>query len=270
MLPVEGMRNNQILHGDCLNVLPTLQNETVSLVITSPVYAMQRRKQYGGIPESEYPAWTCAWMERLRPKLRQNASIVINIRPHVRDGCISDYVLRTRLAIRDCGWFEIDELIWFQPDKPPLGHIRRPRRAYESLLWYSNSKRPYVDPFAAGTPLLHPWGGLRSKYSSGKSPIHGGQRTKPTRDSARMTDVIRGTTGTIDRNVLHPAMMPRDVVRPLVKLLSRPGDLVLDPMVGSGTVPLVCRELGRQYIGIDRKIEYVRLARRRLQEMSDR
>ena len=45
---------------------------------------------------------------------------------------LSDYVLRTRLALREAGWHECEELIWLKPDAPPLGSKLRPRRAWES------------------------------------------------------------------------------------------------------------------------------------------
>lgn len=255
--------DNTILCGDSLQLIPKLPEASISLVITSPPYAEQRRKNYSSVQEANYPTWTCRWMSALRPKLTPEASVIINIRPHVRGGCISDYVLRTRLALREQGWFEIDEMIWHQPDKPPLGHNQRPRRAYESLLWYSTTNRPYADPFAAGHPMKG-WGGLRSKSGIDKTPLHRGHRATSRRTTARVTDVITVATGTIDKYVEHPAMMPRGVVRPLIKMLSRPNQLCADPFVGSGTVPLVCQELGRRYLGIDAKREYADLARKRL------
>lgn len=171
------------------------------------------------------------------------------------------------MTLHNQGWHEIEELIWHQPDKPPFGHNRRPRRAYESLLWYSATNRPFADPFAAGHPIKG-CGGLRRKLGIDTTPLHRGQQKINRRTTARITDVITVATGTIDKYMEHPAMMPRGVVRPLIKMLSRPGDLCVDPFVGSATVPLVCCELGRRYIGIDIKIEYAKLACKRLIQQS--
>jgi hypothetical protein len=64
---------------------------------------MKRQRQYGGLPEKEYPVWMCRMMAALRPKLTANGSVLLVIRSHVRDGVVSDYVLRTRRAFAG-GW----------------------------------------------------------------------------------------------------------------------------------------------------------------------
>jgi site-specific DNA-methyltransferase (adenine-specific) len=110
----------EVIHGDCLNVMPTLAVDSVDAVVTSPPYAMQRKKQYGGIPEADYPAWTVAWLAALRPALKERGSVLLNIREHVKDGQISDYVHHTRLAARAAGWIECDEIIWNKRGSPPV------------------------------------------------------------------------------------------------------------------------------------------------------
>jgi site-specific DNA-methyltransferase (adenine-specific)/site-specific DNA-methyltransferase (cytosine-N4-specific) len=140
-----------IICGDALALIPTLPDRSVQLVLTSPPYAMQRRRQYGGIPEKDYPAWMVAIMAALRLKLTADGSVLLVIRSHVRDGVVSDYVLRTRLALREDGWCECEELIWLKPDAPPLGSKHRPRRTWENILWFSKTPKPYIDLRAAGT-----------------------------------------------------------------------------------------------------------------------
>lgn len=115
--------------GDCIDVLKTLPDSSVDSVVTSPPYAMQRATTYGGIPEKDYPEWTVEWMTEVWRVLKDDGSVIINIRPHIRNGQISDYVLRTRLALREAGWCELEELIWnkkggapfgFHPSPPPV------------------------------------------------------------------------------------------------------------------------------------------------------
>ncbi|GIX06425.1 MAG: methyltransferase [Candidatus Poribacteria bacterium] len=65
----------------------------------------------------------------------------------------------------------------------------------------------------------------------------------------------------------HPAVYPVRVVEEFLRLLTRPGDLVLDPFVGSGTTAVACRRTGRHFIGIDLSSEFLEIARRRLQEV---
>ena len=139
-----------MLHGDCLDLIPTLDDGSVSLVVTSPPYAEQRAGHYEGIPEEDYPEFTVQWMTALAPKMTPDGSVFLVIRPHVKDGVLSDYVLKTRLAVRESGWHECEELIWLKPDAPPLGSKLRPRRAWESILWFSRSPQPYADLKACG------------------------------------------------------------------------------------------------------------------------
>ena len=120
-----------------------LPDESVDLIITSPPYAEQRKKQYGGIPEKDYPEWTVKWMDEVKRILKPDGSVAINIRPHIRNGQISDYTLKTRLALREAGWIECEELIWIKPDSPPLGSVKRPRRAWESIHWFGKTGNVY-------------------------------------------------------------------------------------------------------------------------------
>ena len=59
-------RGGPVLHGDCLDLIPTLEDGSVSLVVTSPPYAEQRSGHYEGIPEEDYPDFTVQWMD-VRP-----------------------------------------------------------------------------------------------------------------------------------------------------------------------------------------------------------
>src|ERR1035441_6878424 len=139
-----------IVCGDAVTLISTLPYGSVNLCLTSPPYAEQRKRQYGGVPEKDYPAWMCRVMAALRPKLTDDGSVLIVIRSHVRDGVVSDYVLRSRLALREDGWKECEELIWLKPDAPPLGSKDRPRRTWENILWFSKTPKPYIDLRANG------------------------------------------------------------------------------------------------------------------------
>src|SRR5699024_10729669 len=61
--PTYDRNGAQLYVGDCVEVMAALPAESVDAIVTSPPYAMQRKSTYGGIPESEYPAWTVAWMD---------------------------------------------------------------------------------------------------------------------------------------------------------------------------------------------------------------
>ena len=256
---------NKIECGDCRELAMGLPDGSVDLVVTSPPYALQRAKLYGGVSEAEYPGWMVGVLGALVPKMKEDASVFMVIRANVRDGQLSDYVLRTRLAVREAGWVECEELIWLKPDAPPLGHTGRPRRTWESVLWFSRTTKPYVDLYACGAPSKRiGFAGSLRFGMGGDSPIHQGQNTDMKEGRSKVTDTVTSYVGTMDRGVKHPAMFPRGVPEFLIKTFSRRGGVVLDPFVGSGTTCLVARDNNRYYIGWDNNNEYVEMARGRL------
>lgn len=258
------MELNKIICDNCQNLLSNYQGEIFDLVVTSPPYAQQRDRQYGGIPEQEYPDWTVNWMNVCRRVLKPQGSIAIVIRPHIRQGQISDYVLKTRLAVRASGWLECEELIWIKPDSPPLGAIKRPRRAWESILWFSMSKDAYCDPKANGS-LSNRVGFISKKgvgdYKQGVS--------EPKTGIARCRDYVEVGTGKVDRSKEnnHPAQYPEELASWIIKLLSPKEGSVLDPFMGSGTTAVACIKEKRKYLGIEVSPEYCKIAESRINQI---
>lgn len=251
-----------LYHGDCMDVMASLPAESVDAVVTSPPYAMQRKSTYGGIPEAEYPAWTVTWMNEARRILKPDGSVIINIRPHIKGGVISDYVLRTRLALRDSGWAELEELIWHKKCGAPLGSTKRPRRSWESLLWYGKHGRAYSAPKAAGVRTE------RSGGVGGRRAPHIQARQAPAAPGvARVSDVVGISTGlNAPGNGLndHPAPFPWQLAEWCGKLITPPGGTILDPFSGSASTGVAALRNGWNYIGIDAVEEYVEMSVRRL------
>lgn len=247
---------------DCITGMRDISGQfgqIVDVLVTSPPYADQRKNQYGGIPEKDYPSWTVEWMEAVKDILKPNGSVFINIRPHIQKGIISDYVLETRLALREAGWKECEEIIWYKPDSPPLGSTKRPRRAWESILWFSLTNDPYCDPKANGT-VSDRIGFENGKFEhGGDSHIHAGQNNA-TQGVARCRDVIIAGTGKVEKGYKHPAMFPPEIPEYCIKMCSLENGVVLDPFMGSGTTARVAKRLNRQFIGFEVNPEYAAMA----------
>jgi DNA modification methylase len=264
-----------ILDGDCIDVMRTLPAESVDALITSPPYAMQRKATYGGVPESEYPAWTVAWMTEARRLLKPDGSAVINIRPHVKNGQISDYTLRTRLALREAGWAEVEELIWHKKGGAPLGHVQRPRRSWESLHWFAKHGRPYCDPKAAGTPSDQL--GFRGGRAVGAGWSH--EHDATPRDQrqiasgiARVSDFLALSTRKHENDTdlnRHPAAYPPALAEWVARLVCPPGGTILDPFNGSASTGVAAIRNGWDYIGIEAVPEYADMSRRRLAALDE-
>ena len=208
-------------------------------------------------------------MTALAPKMTPDGSVFLVIRPHVRDGVLSDYVLRTRLAVREAGWHECEELIWLKPDAPPLGSLLRPRRTWESILWFSRCPQPYCDLKACGKESDRlGFDGASSSLRAASARRPPGTRALNHSGSgngvARITDVIVANVGGNEPGLDHPAVFPLALAEQLIRTFSQAGDLVLDPFCGSGQTLLAAKGCGRRYLGIEREEKYVRIALGRL------
>lgn len=253
--------HDQVLCGDCIDLISSLPDKSINAVVTSPPYAEQRKGQYEGVSEENYPEWFTQMMDALQPKLTDDGSVLVVIRSHVSDGQVSDYIMRTRLAVRQAGWIECEELIWYKPDSPPLGSILRPRRAFEQILWFSKARQPFVNLTAGGrrsdrVGFEIPNQNQNQNLYKGTSPSSVG--------TSRVTDVFTAGVSKNESGIDHPAIYPVTLCTSLIETFSRPGDVILDPFSGSGTTLLAARFLKRKYIGFDTNQEYVNLALRRL------
>ena len=242
-----------LYNADCLDVLPNLPTASIDAVVTSPPYAMQRGDQYGGIMEGIYPQFTVRWLAELRHALKPSGSVLLNIREHVKDGEISDYVHRTRLAVRAAGWVECDELIWIKPNAPPVGSPGRPRRSWERILWFAPNRQPWCDPQANG----HASAGI-GMHPSGHTGAAAGQWVSGVTEqftvgTARCPDYVTvATSGNATRGTAHPAAYPLELAAWLIRLVVPDGGTVCDPFMGSGTTARAAKNLGRACVGIEK------------------
>lgn len=260
----------ELHHGDLIDVMRCLPAKSVDAIVTSPPYAMQRAGTYGGVAEADYPAWTVAWMAEARRLLKPDASVIINIRPHIKNGQISDYVLRTRLALRDSGWNECEELIWYKKSSMPVGSTSRPRRSWESLLWYAKHGKPWSDPKAHGVAAKHPDQKMRDSVANREGWGHAAGTGGEFSAISRVSDVADICRVNQRQEFSHPAPYPWQLAEWCGKLICPPGGTILDPFSGSGSTGVAAIRNGWHYIGIDAVEEYVTQSAARLEkELAD-
>lgn len=243
-----------VFNADLLDALPLLEPGSIDAVVTSPPYAMQRKSTYGGVPEKDYPDWTVAWMDALKPALAERGSVMLNISPHVKGGMLADYVLRMRLALRAEGWFEHDEIVWVKPNAFPAGAKSRPTRSWESVLWYSLTSRPYSDPARNGSSNERKDTG----FHRAAKWIHRGAPSSTTPDRANCRNFVSiGIGGRV--GYTHPAIFPTALADWLMKINTPDGGTVLDPFAGSGTTSIAALRNGFQSVAIEREPEYAQM-----------
>lgn len=92
---------------------------------------------------------------------------------------------------------------------------------------------------------------------------HHFQDHRGQRHNVIQTPICRG-----EERANHPTQKPKNLFRPIIKWWTRPGDTILDPFTGTGTIPKVAQELGRHYIGIEQDTQYIKIGRNRLKQRS--
>ena len=177
---------------------------------------------------------------------------------------------RIALALQADGWYLRSEIVWAKPNPMPESVTDRPTKSHEMIYLLSKSVRYHYDIDA----LREPQQSLGETHN-GKAGYREGHPTKQN-----------GYVGM--RRALHPlgancrdvwtvasrpfpgshfAVMPEEIAERCVLAGSAPGDTVLDPFAGSGTVGLVANRHRREFVGIELNPEYADMARRRMSEV---
>ena len=262
---------NQILLGDCGDVLKDLPNNSVDLIFTSPPYADQRKKTYGGVSPDDYVAWFLPKTEQFLRVLKPTGTFVLNIKERVVDGERHTYVIELILERRKQGWLWTEEFMWHKRNSYPGKWPNRFRDNWERLIQFNKSKKFNMYQESVMVPVGD-WA---------KDRLSNLSETDKTRDESRVgsgfgknvsnwlgrdlvypTNVIHMATECSNRN--HSAAFPIELPKWFIKLFTQPDDVVLDPFVGSGTTAVAAIQLGRRYSGIDLSPEYVEMSRNRL------
>ena len=185
-----------------------------------------------------------------------------------------------RWALQADGWQLRSDVIWHKPNAMPSSARRRPTHDHEYIFFFTKSDRYHYDadairePHVTFTPRSRMRGGRGHFGVRGGTPERGKNRGKVNLHDGRWDQAFH-PLGRNKRTVWsiplsksrerHFAVFPSKLVETCLLASTRPGDLVLDPFCGSGTVPVVAQALSRRYLGIDCAAEYCRMARRRLQ-----
>jgi len=267
------MARIHLLHGDCKQELRNLADASVDLIVTSPPYADQRKRTYGGVAPDEYVAWFQPISAELLRILKPSGTFILNIKERVVNGERHTYVLELILAMRAQGWLWTEELVWHKKNCYPGKWPNRFRDAWERLLQFNKQKKFKMlqEEVMINTG---DWAKTRLRNLSITDKVRDESRVGSgfgkkienwvSRDKAYPTNVLHLATECSNRD--HSAAFPEALPEWFIKLFTVPGDVVLDPFMGSGTTLRVARRLQRDAIGIDIHQDYIDRARAELVE----
>ncbi len=172
---------------------------------------------------------------------------------------------RVAFALQADGWYLRSDIIWHKPNPMPESVTDRPTKGHEYVFLLTKSARYFYDAEAVAEPSA---GRERFANWTGGKVSENGDRNDGARQDMTPTERRNlrtvWTIATQPYSEAHFAVMPPALVEPCVKAGSAPGDMVLDPFSGAGTVGLVALRLGRAFIGCELNPEYAEMSRKRL------
>ncbi|MBU0488176.1 MAG: adenine-specific DNA-methyltransferase [Bacteroidetes bacterium] len=251
-MEILGDLKHKIIHGDALEALNTLPDNSVDLIFADPPYNIG--KNFNGHiekwkTEESYLEWCCVWLDLCVKKLKPNGSFYVMTATQFMP--YFDVFLRKKLDI-------LSRLVWYY-DSSGVQAKKYYGSMYEPILFCVKDKADYT--FNTSDILVEAKTGAKRKlidyrkavptvYNSEKVP---GNVWEFARVRYRM-----------DEYENHPTQKPIALLERIVKASSNVGDMVMDPFSGTFTTCFVAKELGRSSIGIEIQDEYVKIGLRRL------
>lgn len=252
-MEVLGNKQYKIIHGDALEALKTIPDNSVDLIFADPPYNIG--KNFNGHiekweTEELYLKWCYEWLDLCIQKLKPSGSFYVMTATQFMP--YFDVYLRNKLII-------LSRLIWYY-DSSGVQAKKYYGSMYEPILFCVKDKSKYK--FNSKEILIEAKTGAKRKlidyrkavptiYNSEKVP---GNVWEFSRVRYRM-----------DEYENHPTQKPVALLERIIKASSNIGDLVLDPFSGTFTTCFVAKELGRNAIGIELQDEYVKIGLRRMQ-----
>lgn len=268
--------------GDSLDLMKSLPDNCINLVITSPPFALSRPKSYGNKDQAEYVNWIMEFTYEAKRILKDDGSFVIDLGGAYQKGVPIRSLYNYRLLIRMCdeqGWKLAEEFFWYNPAKlpSPIEWVnKRKIRAKDSVntvWWFSKSDFPKADVKAVLTEYSD-----RMKKLIKNSAQYYTPKLRPSgHDIGESFGNDNG--GAIPSNLLqipntesnsqylryckkvgligHPARFPSKLPEFFIKFLTKEGDLVLDIFAGSNTTGWVAEQLNRNWLAIEIDHQYL-------------
>jgi modification methylase len=246
--------DSKIVIGDCVEELAGLPADSVDLIFADPPYNLQlsgellrpNNTKVDGVDNdwdqfdnfAAYDAFTRSWLAECRRVLKPEGSLWV----------IGSYhnIFRVGTALQDLGFWVLNDVIWRKTNPMPNFRGRRFTNAHETMIWCSKSQasKRYTFNYDAMKSMNE---GLQMRSDWLLPLCTGSERLK------------------VDGQKAHPTQKPESLVSRVILSTSRPGDLVLDPFLGSGTTAAVSKRFSRRFIGIERDPGYAELARKRVE-----
>lgn len=243
---------DQVIEGDCLDVIDALPDESVDLVFADPPYNLQLAQElwrpnqtlvdavddewdrFGSF--AEYDRFTQRWLTACRRVLKRSGTLWV----------IGTYhnIFRVGTILQDLGFWILNDLVWEKTNPMPNFRGVRFTNAHETLLWAQKEHGAQYTFNYQAMKALNDGIQMRSDWNL---PICSGKER------------IR-----VNGQKAHPTQKPEALMYRVLLSSTHAGDLVLDPFFGTGTTGAMARRMHRHFIGIEKNPFYVQIARERI------
>ena len=250
---------NKIIHGNCVNEMKNIPDNSVDLIFADPPYYLQLpkgrklRRADGSevLPVNdewdkfesyeEYDTFTENWLKECQRILKPTGTIWVTGMYH--------NIFRVGKIMQDIGLWFLNDVIWVKIDAMPNFKGRRFTNNHETIIWAVKNKSCKNYTFNNG---------FIKKMNGGKQ----------MKDTDWVFKICKGTERLKDKNGVkaHPTQKPLKLVQQVLLASSNKGDIVFDPFMGTGTTAVVAEALGRKWFGIERDKKYVELATKRIED----
>lgn len=265
---------------DSLAFLPQVASESIDLILTSPPFALKRKKQYGNEDEDKYVDWFMGFAGQLHRILKPEGSFVLDLGGAYMPGfpvrSIYQFELLVRL-VKESGFYLAQEFYHYNPARLPAPaewvNIRRIRvkDSVNVVWWLSKTQNPKADnrnvlkPYSDSMKSL-----LRNGYTAKLRPSGHNISDKFSRDNggaipANLLELANTDSNSAYQKMcraagvpVHPARFPAGFAEFFIKFLTDEGDLVFDPFAGSNTTGQVSETLGRRWLASELSEEYLK------------
>jgi len=268
--------------GDSIDILSNLNDNSIDLVITSPPFALQRKKEYGNKEQYEYVEWLSQFAHLVYRKLKETGSFVLDLGGAYEKGVPVRSLYNFRVPIKLCdelGFFLAEEFFWHNPSKLPSPtewvnkRKIRVKDSVNTVWWFSKTEWPKSNI----KNVLTPYSDRMKKLLENPDKYY---KPKERPSGHSISDTFSNNNGgAIPSNLLqisnsesnslylrrckllntqgHPARFPEKLPEFFIKMLTDENDLVVDIFGGSNTTGFVAEKLNRKWISIEQSIEYV-------------
>ncbi|MCK6621211.1 MAG: site-specific DNA-methyltransferase [Calditrichaceae bacterium] len=277
--------------GESLEILRNIKSNCINLILTSPPFALTRKKEYGNKDADEYGDWFISFAKEFKRILTENGSLVIDLGGAYLPGYPIRSIYQFELLIRMCkelGFHLAQEFFHYNPSRLPSPaewvNVRRIRvkDSVNVVWWLSKTEFPKAD----NRKILKPYS------ESMKSLLKNGYKAKLRPSGHDISENFnKDNRGAIPSNLLeiantesnslylrqcrkigikpHPARFPKEFATFFILFLTDEYDIVLDPFAGSNTTGYAAESLARRWISIEINEEYLEGSKFRFDEQLD-